>query len=180
MPNVEARMTKEARNPNKCHRLVRWCLRWPLRRDQRNYPRHKAGALGLRHSFVILVSTFVLSPSLGCGDSGPKMYELTGTVKYNGTPLPVGHIRFEPQQGVRTKDTVTQSLIKNGRYELKVTGGPHRVMIRDMAGEYDLPEVQNARSLFAMEYRDDIELPAADSVEDEPVTQDFDIPADHK
>ena len=115
----------------------------------------------------------------GCGESGPKMYELTGAVTYDGTPLPVGHIRFVPQQGVRTKDTVTQSLIKNGQYEVMVTGGPHRVLIRDMAGEYDLPEVQDARSLFVKEYRTEIDLPVADTVEDS-AKQDFEIPASHR
>lgn len=127
--------------------------------------------------FAFLVSSLVISLMCGCGESGPKMYDLSGTVRYDGASLPLGHIRFEPQQGVITKDTVTQAVIKNGEYQARVTGGPHRIMIRDMGGgEFTFPEVPNPRRFFTREYREEIELPRAEEV-DEAQTRDFDIPA---
>ena len=61
--------------------------------------------------------TFVPEPSsallvfgslfLGCGgDAGPKRYTATGTVSFNGQPLPDGDIQFLPAEGTGPVDAL--------------------------------------------------------------------------
>jgi hypothetical protein len=114
----------------------------------------------------------------GCGGkSGPLTYELVGQVTYNGKPIPLGDIRFEPTQGVVNKDTVGYAMIRDGEYCAEVVGGPHRVSIRDLSA--DSSDGKGARPMFGLEYYTEVVLPTADKVEPG-ATQDFDVPASHK
>jgi hypothetical protein len=45
---------------------------------------------------LTLVAVVLLVLVAGCGSSGPKLYSVSGTVTYNGQPLPDGDIIFAP------------------------------------------------------------------------------------
>jgi hypothetical protein len=86
----------------------------------------------------------------GCGgDSGLKRYDLNGAVTYDGTPITVGMIMFEPdtKQGNSGPGTLVQ--IKNGSYETArgkgVVGGPHILVVRvDSASSNNMLAVDSA------------------------------------
>ena len=43
-----------------------------------------------------LLSTLVMATLLGCGDSGPKTYKVSGTVKLGGKPVEGALVVFTP------------------------------------------------------------------------------------
>lgn len=113
----------------------------------------------------------------GClSERGPQMYKLTGKVTYDGRPIPVGDIRFEPLQGTVNRQTIKVAQVKDGVYTTEVTGGPHRVAVRDLSGGFDNSTMQ---SMFLTEYYTQADLPPLESVDDVH-TYDLDIPPTHK
>jgi hypothetical protein len=62
----------------------------------------------------------------GCGPSGPKTYEVTGTVTYDGKPVEKGEIIFHATDGKGSADV---GQIVDGKYTLQATDGPKRVEI---------------------------------------------------
>lgn len=62
----------------------------------------------------------------GCGEQGPKLYRVSGTVAYDGNPIAEGEIRFSPFNGQGRPDS---GKITAGEYELKVTAGKKRIKI---------------------------------------------------
>lgn len=77
--------------------------------------------------------TAVLSVSLwGCGSSsgvsGPDKSRVSGTVTWNGAPLPSGQIRMIDAEGDSPRTYVGD--ISEGRFEFDVTPGRKRVEIR--------------------------------------------------
>ncbi len=72
-----------------------------------------------------LVSALLLS-ALGCGQAGNKTYPVTGTVRYQGKPLPLGIVMFVPNAGPSSKPAAIDS---QGRYRLEAVAGEHRVAI---------------------------------------------------
>jgi hypothetical protein len=67
-----------------------------------------------------------LCAATGCGKSGPKMIEVTGTVKYDGKEIPDGDIRFIPEDKSIGPE---EGKIKDGKYAVKVREGKNRVEI---------------------------------------------------
>lgn len=62
----------------------------------------------------------------GCGGSGPKMSEITGTVKYDGKEIAEGDIMFYPED----KNVGPEGgKIKDGKYTMKVKEGKNSVRI---------------------------------------------------
>jgi hypothetical protein len=61
----------------------------------------------------------------GCGPSGPKTYEVSGFVKYDGQDVPDGEVVFTAPNGGQEGGP-----IKNGRYTLKAREGSNKVSIR--------------------------------------------------
>jgi hypothetical protein len=57
--------------------------------------------------------------AVGCGSSGPKLYRVTGTVKYKDAPVKTGTIVFRSLDG---KHTATGNLA-NGEYDIPETSG---------------------------------------------------------
>ena len=61
----------------------------------------------------------------GCGESGPVTVEVTGTVTYQGEPLPTGRVTF-----VSVTYRPTSSVIdKNGQYRMDSVLGTHAVEV---------------------------------------------------
>ena len=72
---------------------------------------------------LILFSTLAL---LGCGDSGPKRYQVEGMVTLDGKPLPDGEVIFFSTESGGTPDA---GPIKDGKFSFQVFPGPKRVEI---------------------------------------------------
>lgn len=98
---------------------------------------------------------------LGCGRSGPETYPVTGTVSYQGKPLPLGIVMFVPKQGPSSKPA---AIDEQGHYRLDATAGEHRVAVVAMPprtggrpdptieGGYDYTGVPEAKSLIPKKY----------------------------
>src|SRR5690606_31258058 len=102
---------------------------------------------------------WVLLSLTGCGSSdGLQM--VSGTVSYNGTPLPEGRIQFRSLEG---DQKAYAGGIENGEYSVRVAPGPASVEIRasrpvpgkfdesnpgekEQVGEMYIPEKYNSRT----------------------------------
>ena len=62
----------------------------------------------------------------GCGDSGPKKFDVSGTVKYDGKEVEDGFITFVPEDKTIGPEAAP---IKNGQYSVKVNGGKNKVKV---------------------------------------------------
>lgn len=109
----------------------------------------------------------------GCGPSGPPRYQVSGSINYNGRPVPAGHVIFEPDAAQGNAGPAAYAKIQNGRYKTAadsgVVGGPMVVRINGRSGTGS-PESPQGPLLFPREYRAKIELPKEDT------THDFEIP----
>ena len=66
----------------------------------------------------------------GCGgQDGPLRFDLSGTVTYNGKPVPFGYIEFAPDTIQGNRGPGTSAAIRNGQYSTMAgrgtIGGPH-------------------------------------------------------
>jgi hypothetical protein len=86
-----------------------------------------------------------VSAAVGCGDSGPKLAPVRGTITYKGKPVPYGTIMFQPDEGQAAIGD-----INDGTYILKTNKlggaplGKYRVTVislQDQSGR--LPESRN-------------------------------------
>jgi len=67
-----------------------------------------------------LVVAFSVALLTGCGDSAPKRYKVSGTVKYKGTPIPLGMITFLTEDAGASAGGAE---IKDGMYEIPAVSG---------------------------------------------------------
>lgn len=62
----------------------------------------------------------------GCGPSGPTTYPVSGTVTFNGEPLPDGYITFVPEDASVGPEG---SAIENGEFSFRAREGKKKVKI---------------------------------------------------
>lgn len=110
--------------------------------------------------------------ALGCAKSdGLERYQLSGTVTYDGQPVPKGEIQFTPNSREGNPGPGTFLKIENGHYETAygkgVLGGSYGVRIVGYDGKAN-SDSDLGVSLFKP-YSEKIDLPKEDS------TQDFEI-----
>jgi len=109
----------------------------------------------------------------GCG--GERVYPLSGTVTYQGKPVPTGNIVFEPDAAAGNKGPAAFATIKDGHYDTRdgasrgTIGGPHLVRIQGRDG---IPrgELLNGMPLFR-DYNTTVDLPKKSG------EQNFEVPA---
>lgn len=96
----------------------------------------------------------------GCGGGIPK-YTVTGTVTYEGKPIRAGTITFEPREGPVTQETMAFAVIRDGKYEVEIVGGPHKVVIRDLSDDPDIvaSEAEASPPLFTGQITVDVDFP---------------------
>lgn len=75
-----------------------------------------------------MLSLALLAAFLGCGPTAPKAAKVTGTVKFEGTPLAKGEIIFAPPTG----GAPAMAEVANGKFELEAIVGKNRVEVRAM------------------------------------------------
>ncbi len=61
---------------------------------------------------------------LGCGDPGPQLEPVSGTVTVGGKPLAAGTVAFRPAAGNPTQHHPVGAIGPEGRYELSTLGKP--------------------------------------------------------
>jgi hypothetical protein len=105
----------------------------------------------------------------GC-DSGPKLYKVTGTVRWQGKPVETGRISLIAEDG---KTAPASAPIVDGKFELQALPGPKRVEVfnqrvtgfsKEMNQETrtnDIPREYNSETKLRYEVR-----PADDNVYD--------------
>jgi hypothetical protein len=119
--------------------------------------------------FVLLLAAL----PAGCG--GERIYNLSGTVTFQGKPVPAGQIVFEPDPSAGNSGPPAFAKIKGGQYDTRIldgrgsVGGPHLVTIHGRDG---IPrgELLNGLPLFR-DYTTKVDLPKADA------KHDFEVPA---
>jgi hypothetical protein len=109
----------------------------------------------------------------GCGGGGRRLHPVAGTVTFDGKPLAVGQIFFDPDVGKGNDGPQGFAHIKDGKFDTAeggrgVLGGPYIVRIDGFDGRPG-PEMPLGRPLFA-EYQEKRDLPAERS------EQQFDVP----
>jgi hypothetical protein len=99
----------------------------------------------------------------GCsGNEGPKTYRVSGTVTFDGQPIPMGTIVFTPDFSKQNDGTQGVAAIKDGKYDTQVTGGmgtvggPMKVSLTGLTAE-ERPLCQ---------YDFDLDLPREDTTKD--------------
>ncbi len=114
---------------------------------------------------VGVVVGLVLAPS-GCGQTGPGRYVLSGTVTYEGKPVPVGEIHLAPDTSKGNSGPGTIALIKDGQYRTQpnrgIVGGPYIVTILGFDG-VPVGDSEAGSELFPP-YRVEVEFPKQSTV----------------
>jgi hypothetical protein len=100
----------------------------------------------------------------GCGPSGPKTFEVSGTVTWEGNPVPEGDIVFLPVDGKVSPDA---GKIHDGRFQFRAKAGKKRVEIhasrdngvvdpvmKTTGREPYIPQEYNAKSILEVEVED--------------------------
>jgi len=135
----------------------------------------------MKKNFASIRAWVWLSPILivwaaGCGSSGPDRYRMSGSVTFDGKPVPVGDIQFEPtEKGIGGGSAP----IKDGKYDTAVQGrghlgGEHRVQIVGFDGLVDPNNPDSAAKVMFAPYSTTLNLEAKTT------TMDFEVPADLK
>jgi hypothetical protein len=114
-----------------------------------------------RRLFILGLSFLLAVIPAGCGQTGPKVYEVTGTVSLDGTDIPKGDIYFYPEEKDQSPD---RGEIIDGKYKAKVKGGKKKVQIkatRPVPGKKDPMGTGDAiEDYIPAKYNDKTELTA--------------------
>ncbi|MDY0168936.1 MAG: hypothetical protein RBS80_20490 [Thermoguttaceae bacterium] len=123
---------------------------------------------------VVLFCGAVVLP--GCGRREGTQYDLSGTVTFDGQPVPAGQILFVPDTSKGNSGPAAAVPIREGKYDTRsanrgTVGGPHVVTITGFDGKPDPDaELPEGRMLFS-DHRIEVDLPTKTS------TLDFAVPA---
>jgi hypothetical protein len=109
----------------------------------------------------------------GCG-SEERLYDVSGTITFDGRPIPKGLVFFDPDPSKGTPGTQGFATIENGRFDTAaggggrgIRGGAYLIRISGFDGK-EAPEAPFGQTLFP-EHELTAELPAQDQ------TFDYDV-----
>lgn len=68
--------------------------------------------------------TCAIPPLCGCGQSGPLLHEVQGTVKFGSQPLTTGTVSLRAERDNTTRHQPTGLIDKDGHYRIYTTGLP--------------------------------------------------------
>ncbi|QDS96730.1 hypothetical protein FF011L_55430 [Roseimaritima multifibrata] len=103
----------------------------------------------LKHQLVRFLPAFLIpvlfAISLGCDSSGVQRYRFSGTVSYQGKPVPQGTIMLEPDTSKGNSGAAGSAAIVDGRFDSSAngtgfTGGPQIVSIQGFDGVNPEPD----------------------------------------
>ncbi len=124
-----------------------------------------------------LAASLCLMSLVGCGggDAGPPRFQLSGTVTFDGNPVPNGMIVFEPDTSRNNKGPQGLAVIDQGKFDTSlaggkgIVGGPMVVRITGQSSKGDPNSDEPIKALFEnFELRE--EFPKSKS------TKDFAVP----
>ena len=78
----------------------------------------------------------VVAALVGCGEAAPTSYPVTGTVSYQGKPLPLGVVMFISDNGPAAASNIGE----DGTYRLEAVPGKHRVSVVAMPKQQGRPD----------------------------------------
>jgi hypothetical protein len=110
----------------------------------------------------------------GCSSRGPSLFDVSGTVTFNGRPVPFGKVYFNPDPMMNPASPQGFADIKDGRYDTAQSGrgtpgGAFTVRMEGFDG-HSTAAFPYGQLLFD-DYQVKVELPA------ENTRKDFDVPA---
>lgn len=106
--------------------------------------------------------------ALGCSESGPERNRVSGSVTFEGKPIPYGEVLITPDGQKRNTGAQGIAPIRDGKYDTSASGGkgygggPAVVRVTGLTGE---------GGKFLCEYEFQVDLPRGDA------TKDLDVPA---
>ncbi len=107
---------------------------------------------------AVLLCCCLATGLVGCGTDGPVRYPVSGTIEYDGQPVPAGYIVFEPDTAQGNQGPAGRATISKGHYKTApdrgIVGGPMILRIHATDGvPYAIEEegdvVEQGRPLFA-------------------------------
>jgi hypothetical protein len=120
-----------------------------------------------RRSWLAAGACLAVALVAGCSDSGPKRYDVSGSVTLEGRPIPFGEVVFTPDGAKKNSGPQGIAKIQDGKYDtrlpggLGVAGGPTVIRVNGLSGP-------GGRTLCEYDLR--VDLPRADT------TQDIEVP----
>jgi hypothetical protein len=110
----------------------------------------------------------------GCGKQGPQRYDVSGTVTFQGKPVPAGQVIFDPDRSGGNDGLQGYAELRDGHYDTRrsdrgATAGPVLIRIEGFDGRV-VPNRPYGKPLF-IDYRVRVNLPQQDT------TLDFEVPA---
>jgi hypothetical protein len=85
------------------------------------------GKVTMRRCLLSIAVVSGLLFPVGCGPSGPRFYDVSGTVVFDGRPVAVGDIYFVPENPAYGTDA---GKVRDGKFHFRAKEGKHRVEIR--------------------------------------------------
>lgn len=125
-------------------------------------------------SRLMITSTVCFSLLAGCsgGTDGPPRFQVSGTVSFEGKPIPVGMIYFNPDTSRGNSGPGSAAEILNGKYQTPVgkgiIGGPTKVVIDGFDGvevKKSGEIIPQGNALFPT-YEEQVDLPRKTSSQD--------------
>lgn len=114
-----------------------------------------------------MTAAFLAAVLVLTGCSGEeKLYNISGTITYDGKPVVKGVVHFDPDVAKGAKGTAGFANIVNGKYNTAdngkgVRGGPYAIRVNGFDGK-EGPEAPFGQAMFP-EYNDKHDLPNSDS-----------------
>ncbi|HLA84892.1 MAG TPA: hypothetical protein VJL29_08860 [Thermoguttaceae bacterium] len=118
-----------------------------------------------RPLIALSVMALLVGLAAGCGDRGPTRYRVSGTVTFQGKPVPLGAIQFTPDTSKGNRGPAAFAGIKNGRYDTAASGqgfvgGPQVVTVDAFDGVIVDPDLlPSGKPLLKNQYRKSFDLP---------------------
>jgi len=117
-----------------------------------------------RRSFMLSLASIPAICLTGCG--APSLSHVTGTVTYDGNPLPAGTISFNPAPS-NTEAAQGMAFIKDGSFTTRSDGGravmkgAYIVRIKGLDGKFISTDKPNGKVIFD-DFTQEVEIPASD------------------
>lgn len=108
---------------------------------------------------------------IGCADDGPPRYHVSGTVTYQGAPVPHGSIVFQPDSTQGNSGPSGSATIEDGAFDTRVNGeppigGPQIVFIEAFDGKVEHPDYAPYGGALGEGFQERYDLPQADTTLD--------------
>jgi len=129
---------------------------------------HETIKTQVAHRAYIWFMVLIALATSGCGEAGPNRYHVSGTVSFEGQPVPAGLVMFDPDVSSGNNGPQGFALIHDGVFNTADTGGkgpvagPHRIRVSGYDGTQGNEAQPYGQPIFA-EYVFPHTVPSEDS-----------------